>query len=120
MNNTEDISHRDSNITAWHDINDAPLSDYNHPYIQALAFQTLCPSGDGDATNRDRRKYISMTDSNKHLLKYHIKDNLLNLLKYPFAKHNRWYYWAQNIAERHRINSQRQFYLKKKHQLMQI
>ena len=78
LNNTEDISHRDSNITAWHDINDAPLSDYNHPHIQALAFPTLFPFGDGDATNRDRRKYISMTDSNKHLLKYCIKDNLLN------------------------------------------
>ena len=33
--------------------------------------------------------------------------------RYPFVEHPRWCYWAQNTAERHRINQQKEVYLQK-------
>ena len=31
---------------------------------------------------------------------------------YPFVEHDRWFHWAQNTAERHRINLQKNVYLR--------
>ena len=107
------LGNNSNSITAWHDINNAPLNNYDHPHIQALAFPTLFPFSCGNATNRDRRKYISMTDSNKHILKCCFINNETNLPRCPFADNNRWCHWAKNIVERCRINSQRLFYQKK-------
>ena len=54
-----------------------------------------------------------MIESNKHMLKCCCINNETNLPRHPFIECNRWCHWAQNVAERCRINSQRQFYLKK-------
>ena len=32
---------------------------------------------------------------------------------YPFTKYDRWIHWVQNTAEHHRLNGQRNVYLKK-------
>ena len=95
------------------------LNDYSQPYLQCMAFPTLFPYGKGDWFNRERNIEVSLTDSNKHLLKYAVYntkseiDELEPSYIYPFAEHDRWVNWAQNINERHRINDQRNIYLKK-------
>ena len=95
------------------------LNDYSQPFLQCMAFPTLFPYGKGDWFNRERNVEVSLTDSNKHLLKYAVRntisdtDNLEPEYIYPFAEHERWANWAQNINERHRINDQRNIYLKK-------
>ena len=84
-----------------------------------MAFPTLFPYGKGDWFNRERNIEVSLTDSNKHLLKYavyNIKskiDELEPSYIYLYAEHDQWVNWAQNINERHRINDQRNIYLKK-------
>ena len=96
----------------WHEANQI-LSDYNHPYLQALAFPTLFPFGHGDVTNKDRIIDVSITESNSHLLKYSYFSSVKNEWIYPFVRHQRWVHWSQNTAERHRVNSQRNYYIKK-------
>ena len=70
--------------------------------------------------NRDRNIEVSLTDANKHLLKYAVKNEKAenDVLKpsyiYTFVEHDRWMNWAQNTSERHRIYSQRNVYLRKK------
>ena len=46
------------------------ISDYTYPSTQALAFPTLFPCGDGDVAFRDQNYFVSIADSNRHLLKY--------------------------------------------------
>jgi hypothetical protein len=53
-----------------------------------------------------------MTDANAHLLKYAIKTTNGGW-RYPLVEHDRWMNWAQNTCERHRVNSQKSFYIKK-------
>ena len=95
------------------------LNDYSQPFIQFMAFPTLFPYGKGDFLNRERNIEVILTDANKHLLKYAIKnekvknDELEPSYIYPFTEHDRWINWAQNISERHRIYNQRNIYLKK-------
>ena len=84
-----------------------------------MAFPTLLPYGKGDFFNRERNIEVSLTDENKHLLKYAVKNekaennDLEPSYIYPFAEHDRWINWAQNISERHRIYNQRNVYLNK-------
>ena len=45
------------------------------------------------------------------MLKYAVKNPKCNEelepeYLYPFAEHDRWVNWAQNVGERHRLNSQ--------------
>ena len=79
------------------------LNDYTYPSIQSLAFPLLFLYGAGDVTFRDRNITVSLTDSNRHLLKYSFHDPISDSYVYPFAKHDRWMHWAQNTAERHRV-----------------
>ena len=93
------------------------LSDYCTPSLQAMAFPTLFPWGyKGDVTMTSRKTYVSPTDANKHLLKYAVWDQDDDLWHYPFAEHPTWCHWAQNLAERHRVNTQKSVYLKKQPQ----
>ena len=84
-----------------------------------MAFPTLFLYAKGDYFNRERNIEVSLTDANKHLLNYAVKnekvenDELEPSYIYPFAEHDRWINWAQNISERHRIYNQRNVYLKK-------
>ena len=84
-----------------------------------MAFPTLFPYGKGDWFNCERNIEVSFTDAYKHLLKYAVRKNnseneeLEPSHIYPFAEHERRVYWYQNINERHRINDQRNIYLKK-------
>ena len=87
------------------------LSDYDTPGIQAMAFPTLFPLGKGDVTQKTRRVEVSLTESNQHLLKYCYYDQNRGKYVYPFAEHERWCFWAQNTAERHRANTQKSVYL---------
>ena len=86
-----------------------PLSDFSHPFIQTLAFPTLFPYGLGDVTAKDRDHEISMTDGNRHLLRYCVI--LDGKYKYPFVEHMTHMHWSQNRAERLRIFSQMRVYL---------
>ena len=85
------------------------MSDYSDPYIQSKAFPYMFPFGLGDVTGKNREHIVSMTDANKHLVKYCVF--LDNRYRYPFAEHPTWMHWAQNTAERHRHNSQKSVYL---------
>ena len=89
------------------------LSDYGTPGIQAMAFPTLFPYGCGDATKKDRRVEVTLTDANQHLLNYAVWDPEREVWFYPFAKHSRWAHWSQNTAERHRANGQKSVWLSK-------
>ena len=82
--------------------------------MQSLAFPALFPYGDGDVTDRDRISFASLIDLNRYLLKHCINNEINNECAYPFAKYDRWMHWAQNTAERHRLNGQRDACLKKK------
>jgi hypothetical protein len=96
-----------------HNENATTLSDHSTPSLQAMAFPTLFPYGhDGDVTFQNRIKAVTMTDANAHLLKYAIKTTNGGW-RYPFVEHDRWMNWAQNTCERHRVNSQKSFYIKK-------
>lgn len=88
------------------------LSDYSTPSLQALLFPTLFPFGVGDVTKKNRLTEVSLTHSNQHLLNYALKEEG-GQLTFPFAQHSRWMHWAQNTAERHRVNQQREVYLEK-------
>ena len=72
---------------------------------------TLFPYGIGDITNKDRMSAVSLTESNNHLQKYAVFDEKQKKWIYPFAKHNRWCHYVQNICEHHRVNSNTSFYL---------
>ena len=98
------------NVVLMPDPGDA-LSDFNTPYIQGMAFPTLFPYGVGDVTAMNRDHIVTMTEANKHLLKYYIEIDGEGM--YIFAAHNTWKHWAQNTAERNRLNGQRRVYLKK-------
>ena len=54
-----------------------------------------------------------MADANRHFLKYAVKVPGSDTYRYPFAEHLRWSYYVFNMAERHRTESQRSFFLKK-------
>ena len=71
------------------------LNDYSQPFLQCMAFPTLFPYGKGDWFNRERNIDVSLTESNKHLLKYAVfnKDSENDVLEpayiYSFTKHDR-------------------------------
>ncbi|CAJ1945759.1 unnamed protein product [Cylindrotheca closterium] len=48
----------------------APLSDYNTPNLQSIAFPTLFPHGVGDVISGDRLVKVKLNQANKHLLWY--------------------------------------------------
>ena len=86
-------------------------NEYTYPSIQSLAFPALFPFGKGDVSNNDRNIFVSLTESNRFLLKYCACDAKVGEYTYPFATHDRWIHWAQNTSERHRVNSQKNAYL---------
>jgi hypothetical protein len=90
------------------------LSEYSDSNLLSSAFPTLYPYGPkGDVTFQDRRIPVSFADANRHFLRYAIKVPGTEKFRYPFAEHLRWSYYVFNIAERHRAESQRSFFLKK-------
>ena len=89
----------------------APLSEFTTPHLQAMTFPTLFPYGVGDVTFGDRLYPVTLTDSNKHLTRY--AEVIDGKLETRFASHPRWAHWAQNMAERHRMLSQRNVYLQR-------
>ena len=85
-----------------------------------MAFPTLSPHGNGDATCKDRRHAVTLTEANAHLLKYCVMKTSFasnNPLKYkyncPFPDNTTWQHWAQNTAEHHRHNTQKTIFLQK-------
>ena len=59
---------------------------------------------------------VKLSEYNKHMLKYAVKNLKCDHKPepeslYPFAGHGRWFNWAQNIGERHRLNGQCDLYL---------
>ena len=52
---------------------------------------------------------FKLAEYNKYMLKYSVKnhniekDELAPEYFYPFAEHDRWANWAQNICEQHRL-----------------
>jgi len=52
--------------------------------------------------------------ANQHLLWYAVpRENGTGFFYYPFADHARWPFWSQNTVERHRFQKQKQVYLDK-------
>jgi hypothetical protein len=129
LNNEEDQDSRLNNILRTHveGTKENPiawpaqtkfLNDYCTPALGCMAFPTLFPYGKGDWFNQERRVEVTLGEYNKHMLKYALKnpkcdDELEPEFLYPFAEHDRWVNWAQNIGERHRLNGQRDVYLQK-------
>ena len=99
----------------WPAQSSTPVSDYNTPGLQSMAFPLLFPHQLGDITLHDRKAKVKILESNKHLLYYCVEKpaELGGGFYYPFAHHRRWSYWAQNTVERHRVSGQRQVYWKK-------
>ena len=64
------------------------LNDYTYPSLQSMAFPTLFPFGCGDVSDRNRVSNVTLTNSNKHLLKYCIRDSISDIFVYLFAKHD--------------------------------
>lgn len=64
-------------------------------------------------TDKDSISKVLLTNSNEHLLINCMYDVESNVYVYPLAKYDRWMHWIQNISERHRVNGQRNIYLKK-------
>ena len=64
------------------------LNKYVCLSVQALAFSTLFPFGNSNVTFRDRNSWVSMADSNYHLLKHSHLDMKRHTYTYPFASHN--------------------------------
>ena len=98
---------------SWPQQGTAPISDYNTPGIQSKAFPLLFPRGDGDATLRDRPVGVKLMEANQHLLWYAVPREDGNGFFYPFADHARWPFWSQNTVERHRFQKQKQVYMDK-------
>jgi hypothetical protein len=61
-------------------------------------------------TMRDHPIEVKMTESNNHLTK--VAELVDGKWVYPFASHLHWPHWAQNIAERHQMQSQPNIYLR--------
>ena len=89
------------------------LNDYSTPGIQSMAFPTLFPYGEGDVTKRSRLYDVTFTNAMKHYLNYSIYSSQKKRLLFPYAMHKRWVHWAQNTAERHRFNGQRQVFIRR-------
>ncbi|CAJ1945434.1 unnamed protein product [Cylindrotheca closterium] len=78
----------------------APLSDYNTPNLQSMAFPTLFPHGVGDVTSGDRLVKVKLNQANKHLLWYCLNKADRGLAPeddgpefvYPFAELPKWMY----------------------------
>ena len=86
------------------------VNDYSTPWLYSGAFPTLFPYGEGDPTVGDRIKPVTLLEANKHLLCQCVLVN--GATTYPFASHERWSFWAQNIDERHRFQGQQRFFSK--------
>ena len=91
-----------------------PISDFNQPGVQGLAFPHLFPSGDpGDCTAGDHDVRVGLKDGNQHLLWYAVEKPDGNGYIYPFAEDSRWMHWACNTCERHCLQGQKSLYLDK-------
>ena len=64
------------------------LNDYTCLSLQALAFPTLFSFGEGDVSNRDRHSDVTITNSNRHLLKDTACNNAKRTHVCPFAAHD--------------------------------
>lgn len=105
------------------------VNDYNTSGLLSMAFPTLFPYGVGDVTNRDRHFPITECQAAKHYINYCV--NLKTAHEsvgvpyspqptassadqdwyYPFASHDRFIHFIQNMNERHMAQGQRSYYL---------
>ena len=85
----------------WPKQGEKPLSDYNTPGMQSLAFPFLFHKQHGDITRGDREIKISRVEAAQNLLWYSIKrpDEYGGGYYYPFAVHPKWCYWMQNTIK---------------------
>ena len=114
LNDGSNNNNSDSPIN-WPQQGEKPLSDYDTPGLQSLAFPFLFHKQQGDITIGDRAIRIDKVEAAQHLLWYAIKRPEENGggYYYPFAAHPKWCYWMQNTIERHRIHSQKKIYFKR-------
>ena len=105
-----DIVNNNENLGTTNDLMSFPrqtsrLNDNAYPCMRSLEFPTLLPcSRKGDVTDRYKTSEASATDPNKHLLKHSMRDEEKDEHAHPLANHNHWMHWAQDTAERHRLN----------------
>ncbi len=96
----------------WPIADTKPINEFEYDGLCGMAFPTLFPFGLGDPTKKSRNIAVSETDGFKHLLKYATKNSVNNNFYYPFAKHQRFKFWAYDRIRRHRALDQSNIYLK--------
>lgn len=83
-------------ILNWPQKSKDPINEFNFDGIASLVFPKLFPFGKGDPTKKARFEKVSETNAFNHLLKYATKNPQNGLYSYPFAKHQRFKFWAYN------------------------
>ena len=94
----------------WPTVEEAPLNEYNTPFLATLAFPTLFPEGKGDPTNPSLNRDVSFVSRIQHLLKF--AECISDKFDFRFTSHPRFSYWALNLIQRKRTLQQSSVFLK--------
>ena len=97
-------------IMRWPSLSTEPLNEYQVSHLATMAFPTLFPDGNGDATNQGLLRDVPFQERIKHLLKF--AEVVHGKWVYRFANHPRFSYWAFNMIQRKRILQQSDMFLK--------
>ena len=95
---------------SWPSVENEPLNEYSTPFLASMAFPTLFPDTKGDPTNPSVYREVTFPSRIKHLIKF--GENVHGKMKYRFASHPRFSYWALNMIQRKRALQQTGMYLK--------
>lgn len=94
----------------WPTISGEPLNEFRTEGLASMAFPALFPYAKGDPTCKARVHEVKLADGFKHLIRY--GDNSPDSrLRWRFASHPRFPYWALNMRQRHQLLSQARIYL---------
>ena len=94
----------------WPSLGANGLNEFQTDGLASKVFPTLFPYGQGDPTCRARCHKVSLTDAFKHLIKYSDKSPD-GSLRWRYATHPRFPYWALDMKHRHQLLSQSNIYL---------
>jgi hypothetical protein len=90
----------------------APLNEFQTNGLISLCFPTLCPNGEGDVLDKERKIPVSLHDALPHLI--HFADvHPDGSLTYRFASHHSFPFWIFNRWMRHSLLTQTNVYASK-------